>query len=253
MKARQLVMVATGSPDGVVNDKSSVFTDSGWFSLESTRVPTTEDLETLQLDLGGTGALGAPDHWDDIADPTIVQQHEVKKGDLEYDAVVKAFMSTLKYPQFDKNVQVVKVERIQNLAMWQSYVVKRQTICYRETNGNTDEDVQRKALERFEKSWLWHGSNYDVVDKILQQGFNRSFAGKNATAYGKGVYFARDALYSAYPTYAVPDERGNQYMMACRVVTGEYCKGKVRWSCELVSTFGPALSHSSLSLFSLML
>ena len=64
------------------------------------------------------------------------------------------------------------------------------------------------------------------MDKILQQGFNRSFCGKNATRYGKGVYFARDASYSAYPTYAVPDNKGHQYMMACRVVVGEYCRGK---------------------------
>lgn len=44
--------------------------------------------------------------------------------------------------------------------------------------------------------------------------------------YGKGVYFARDASYSAHPIYAVPDKKGHQYMMACRVVVGEYCMGR---------------------------
>jgi len=63
------------------------------------------------------------------------------------------------------------------------------------------------------------------MDKIMQQGFNRSFCGKNATVYGKGVYFARDASYSAYPTYSVPDKKGHQYIMACRVTVGEYCPG----------------------------
>jgi Poly(ADP-ribose) polymerase catalytic domain len=65
-----------------------------------------------------------------------------------------------------------------------------------------------------------------VLDKILAQGFNRSFAGKNATLYGKGVYFARDASYSAYQRYSIPDSQGTQYMLACRVVVGEYCLGK---------------------------
>jgi hypothetical protein len=65
------------------------------------------------------------------------------------------------------------------------------------------------------------------MDKIIQQGFNRSFCGKNATAYGRGVYFARDASYSADPTYAVRGANGLQYMMACRVVVGEYCRGQV--------------------------
>jgi len=84
----------------------------------------------------------------------------------------------------------------------------------------------RKALERFERSWLWHGSDAEVVQKVLQQGFNRSFCGKNATMYGKGVYFARDSVYSINPRYAVPDMIGHQYVMACRVVVGEYCLGR---------------------------
>ena len=104
-----------------------------------------------------------------------------------------AFLSTLRPPHFKKRVEVVKVERIQNLAMWQSYVVKRQTICYRETGqiGTQDNDVQRKALERFERKWLFHGSNYVVVDKILQQGFNRSFCGKSSS---HGMSTFRNAL-----------------------------------------------------------
>jgi hypothetical protein len=63
------------------------------------------------------------------------------------------------------------------------------------------------------------------MDKIMQQGFNRSFCGKDATMYGKGLYFARDAAYSAYPIYAIPDKHNNQYVMACQVAVGEYCKG----------------------------
>ena len=104
-----------------------------------------------------------------------------------------------------------------------------QTICYRETGhtGSNRNDPQvRQALARFERRWLWHGTDSCVLDKILQQGFNRSFCGKNATAFGKGVYFARDASYSAYPTYAVPDHQGLQYILACRVCVGEYCRGR---------------------------
>ena len=49
-------------------------------------------------------------------------------------------------------------------------------------------------------------------------GFNRSFCGKHATMWGKGVYFARDASYSSCSTYAAPDENGFQYILVCRVV-----------------------------------
>jgi len=169
-----------------------------------------------------------------VADPTVVQLYQIKSGSDEYASIMKDFMSTLQPPGFKKEAKITKIERVQNLVMWQSYVVKRQTICYRETGLrrssitlNPDEDaMERKAFERFERRWLWHGTKAEVKDKIIQQGFNRSFCGRNATAYGKGVYFVRDAAYSAHPTYSVPDNRGFQYIMACRVVVGEYCEGR---------------------------
>jgi hypothetical protein len=223
-----LVKLASG---GESEDDANIFTDTGWFQLEATEVPSAEDLAVLQKSVGNAEALDPPSYWDQIGDPTVVQLNKLTKDDAEYADVLDGFLSTLKPPGFPKKVKVLDIKRIQNLAMWQSYVVKRQTICYRETgssggeNAANDQVVQRKALERFERQWLWHGTNADVMDKIMQQGFNRSFCGKNATLYGKGVYFARDSAYSAYPTYAVPDNQNNQYMMACRVAVGEYCPG----------------------------
>jgi len=242
--ARELVAHATGTYPGddgedLVGDgdEANIFADTGWFQLDATDLPSAEDLASLQKRVGDTDVLQAPPNWDPVVDPTVVQQHKLAKGEPEYDAVVNSFMSTLQ----NRTIKTIKVSRIQNLAMWQSYVVRRQTICYRETHatsekakngdgsGNTDVDdaAQREALARFERCWLWHGTNAEVKDKIVQQGFNRSFCGKNATMYGKGVYFARDAAYSSYKTYAVPDAKGFQYILACRVVVGEYCPGKV--------------------------
>ena len=213
-------MALDGAADG------NVFVDSGWFQLDKTRVATPDDLAIVQQKVGDTGALDPPGYWDKVSDASIVQRHELSPGNAERLEVERAFMSTL-----DRNkVKVLKVERIQNLAMWQSYVVKRQTVCARETGQNASDGqdlIQQKALKRFERRWLFHGSNFEVLDKILQQGFNRSFCGKNATMYGKGVYFARDAKYSSARLYSVPDWQGRQYIMACRVVVGEFCRGKV--------------------------
>lgn len=198
-------------------------TDAGWFPMNKTRRPTAEDVAPLQQ------SIGAPDNWEKVVDPLIVQKHEINPGDQERTSVERVFLSTL-----ESRFTVLKVERIQHLALWQSYVVKRQIVCSRMTGHVAgDEASKKEALQRFERKWLFHGTNKDIMDKILQQGFNRSFCGKNATAFGKGVYFARDASYSADRTYAVPDSQGKQYMMACRVVVGEYCKGQVsglqRW------------------------
>lgn len=225
--SRQLVQLAVGQSNV---DDANVLTDTGWFQVDKTRVPTADDLKTLQRNLGDAGNLEAPDHWSPVSDSAIVERHDLASGNPERVAVENAFLSTLRPPNFSQRVKVLKIERVQNLAMWQSYVVKRQTICHRDTSqlGNAqDHAAQQKALQRIERKWLFHGSNKEVMDKILQQGFNRSFCGKNATAYGKGVYFARDASYSAHHMFSVPDNKGNQYMMACRVVVGEYCRGKV--------------------------
>ena len=44
-----------------------------------------------------------------------------------------------------------------------------------------------------------------------------------ATAFGKGVYFARDASYSH--GYSVPDANSQRYMYYAQVLTGEYTVG----------------------------
>lgn len=43
---------------------------------------------------------------------------------------------------------------------------------------------------------LFHGTSNESIESICKLGFNRSFCGQNGSAYGQGVYFARDASYS---------------------------------------------------------
>ena len=77
-----------------------------------------------------------------------------------------------------------------------------------------------------ELRWLYHGSAPDTVPKIISEGYNRSFCGKNATAYGKGVYFAKDISYSAQPLYSPPDKDGFKCILANKVLVGRSCLGK---------------------------
>ena len=123
--ARELVKFASG---GLNEDDANIFTDTGWFELDATEVPSGEDLATLQNNVGDTGALDPPTYWDPVVDPSIVQMHPLHKRDDEYQSLLDAFMSTLHPPNFPRKVKVSEIQRIQNLAMYQSYVVKRQTI-----------------------------------------------------------------------------------------------------------------------------
>lgn len=47
-----------------------------------------------------------------------------------------------------------------------------------------------------------------------------------AVCYGRGVYFARDAKYSASSTYSPADAQGNRYMYLAKVLVGQYAVGK---------------------------
>ena len=128
-------------------------------------------------------------------------------------------MLTLDDPTRDlKRTQftIQSVERIQNMDLWNSYVAKRKSICGRKSP---------KDAQSLVRNWLFHGCPGDITDKIIQGGLNRSFAGKNATMYGMGVYFARDASYSTYPHYSERDANGVQSIFLARVVVGEYCLG----------------------------
>merc|ERR1711988_2042177 len=128
---------------------------------------------------------------------------------VEYGMIEDFFMQTLA----GKRITVCAIECIQNLAMWQSYAVKKQTTIMRDSMKDHRRINNKGALER---KWLFHGTSEETIPLIAQQGFNRAFAGKNAVAYGKGVYFARDAVYSSSTLYSRPDAKGVQRMFLCR-------------------------------------
>ena len=90
--AREIVAYLVGDSS---DDTANVFADTGWFQLDATCMPSAEDLAVLKKNVGDAGALEKPSHWEDVVDPTVMQQHPLKRGDPEYSAVVNAFMSTL--------------------------------------------------------------------------------------------------------------------------------------------------------------
>jgi poly [ADP-ribose] polymerase 10/14/15 len=195
---------------------------SGWFPRSVTKPADVQQMHKILKNLGrdGSDALAIPENWDEAEGRV-----QIRKGSPEYDEVVNYFLAAL-YGQRDK-ITVESVHRIQNVPLWQSYSVKKQTMKTRYSAG-TSHLVNNKhnGLDGLERRWLFHGTVAEVMPKIEKQGFNRSFAGRNAVAYGRGVYFARDASYSCHPTYSVPDSKGVQHMFMCSVSVGDWCKGK---------------------------
>lgn len=150
-------------------------------------------------------------------DPQQVVLAPVDLASREGGEVVAAFMASLQ-----GSVCVQGVQRVQNLALWRSFIAYKDAVMLREGG-----DVV-KAEARFEWKWLYHGTSENLVSKVAQQGFNRSYTGTTSgrAVWGKGCYFALNASYSMSTTYSTPNADGLQHIFACRVVVGEYCKGR---------------------------
>lgn len=196
---------------------------SGWFPRDSVTIDADVDVMQKLIESWGGQGLGAtelapPTTWEKSADGRVL----VPPHSAEYKQVADYFLTAM-YGQRDK-VKVIQVERVQNLALWQTYAVKRQTVKTRDSS-KPEHRYNNVDVEDYERQWLFHGTAPDNLDKIEKQGFNRAFAGRNAVAYGKGVYFARDAAYSSHECYSTRDSNGIQRMFLCRVVVGDWCRG----------------------------
>ncbi|XP_026127707.1 poly [ADP-ribose] polymerase 14-like isoform X1 [Carassius auratus] len=148
-----------------------------------------------------------PQHWDAMAPNELHRKFNLQPTSTEYIDVLKHFQATC------PNKKVLKIERIQNPGMWRNY----------QNNKNV---MEKKNGHQNNEKRLFHGTSEQTLGHIERSGFNRSYAGKNAAAYGNGTYFALNASYSSSDTYSVPNTQGQKYMYFCRVLTGDYTKGQ---------------------------
>uniref|UniRef100_A0A3P9KXB9 Poly [ADP-ribose] polymerase n=1 Tax=Oryzias latipes TaxID=8090 RepID=A0A3P9KXB9_ORYLA len=105
----------------------------------------------------------------------------------------------------------LQVERVQNITLWKSYeFLKKQ--------------MEQKNNHKNNERVLFHGTSANSIDLINDKGFNRSYAGLHAAAFGKGSYFAVNPAYSAQG-YAKPDNQGHKRMYQARVLVGDFTQG----------------------------
>ncbi|KAJ7345856.1 hypothetical protein JRQ81_001806 [Phrynocephalus forsythii] len=151
----------------------------------------------------GTGEL--PPLWEDMKG-THVKVIGLQPTSQEYQQVEAAFQK--RCPRH----KIEKIERVQNPYLWRLYQVKKK-------------ELDKKNGHKNNEKLLFHGTPGSSLTEINHIGFNRSYAGKNAAAIGKGTYFAVNADYSAQNIYSTPDPNGRKYMYYARVLTGDYCCG----------------------------
>ncbi|XP_076974255.1 protein mono-ADP-ribosyltransferase PARP14 [Tamandua tetradactyla] len=171
----------------------------------NTNIATNGSGHSLPVQRLTKSEVEIPVHWSDMK-----QQNscvvELQPGHPEYNTVASKFNQTC------SNFKIVKIERVQNPDLWNSYQAKKKIMDAK--NGQT----QNEKL-------LFHGTDEFSLPHVNRNGFNRSYAGKNAVAFGKGTYFAVSANYSASDTYSRPDRNGKKHMYYVRVLTGVFTVG----------------------------
>uniref|UniRef100_A0A8C5QKD4 Poly [ADP-ribose] polymerase n=1 Tax=Leptobrachium leishanense TaxID=445787 RepID=A0A8C5QKD4_9ANUR len=164
-----------------------------------------QEMTVLRLDLEREHQL--PAHWDNMRGKLLMLV-KLDPNSPEYQNVHSSFTSTA------TNVKVLQIERIQNKYLYITYDLRKNYITMK--NGATE--VHERTL--------YHGTQSENRESINYHGFNRSFAGRHASVYGNGVYFAVKASYSTRNTYSSPDPQTNKrYMYQVKVLTGRYTTG----------------------------
>uniref|UniRef100_A0A8C5MSA8 Poly [ADP-ribose] polymerase n=1 Tax=Leptobrachium leishanense TaxID=445787 RepID=A0A8C5MSA8_9ANUR len=151
--------------------------------------------------------LTEPAKWTPM-EGQVYKEVELHKDSPEYKSVADKFTKSAANSKY----QISKIRRIQNVGLWQKYAFIKFTIDQLYPNHENEKH-------------LYHGTDYKTTEKINMHGYNRAFCGKNATSFGKGTYFAKNALYSCNDTYSVKDETGEKHVYQAAVITGKWCLG----------------------------
>ncbi|XP_004714092.2 protein mono-ADP-ribosyltransferase PARP12 [Echinops telfairi] len=146
-----------------------------------------------------------PDYWDTSALPDLgFKRIALSPSSEEYQKACELFSRTM--PSY----MIQKIERVQNLALWEVYQWQK---------GQMQKRLGRTLVDERQ---LFHGTSACFVDAICQQNFDWRICGLHGTSYGKGSYFARDAAYSHHYS----EVRAQSHMMfLARVLVGEFVRG----------------------------
>ena len=145
---------------------------TGWFPKTIAKPAGAEEMKKIAEMMGGGAGdvLKPPPTW---TNPENSQLQVIEVTDREFQAVKDSFMSTLLTHSRYKSIKVQKIERIQNLTMWQSYAVKRQQILMRD-KGPDGKNWRQNNKGELERKWMFHGTSMDTGELVAAAAAARS-------------------------------------------------------------------------------
>ncbi|CAF4714682.1 unnamed protein product, partial [Rotaria sp. Silwood1] len=108
-----------------------------------------------------------PDTWE--SSDQNCKRVSLQQSSKEYQDVLQKFNITMN----NQYTQIIKIERIQNERWYKQYAAHR--------------DEYKQRYRQLDERLLFHGCLGTSANQIVQECFNRSFAGVNGVAYGCGV------------------------------------------------------------------
>ncbi|CAB1332829.1 unnamed protein product [Coregonus sp. 'balchen'] len=173
--------------------------------MRAFKIRGRREVELLRKDLKDDSSVSLPAHWDDMKG-SLLMLVPLTPGSKGYNDVEQEFQKTL------LNNTIVKIERVQNEALWKSYQIRKNLLEDKNKHTNNEK-------------LLFHGTSSDSITQINNHGFNRSYAGTHGAAIGNGSYFAVDSRYSA-GGYSKADAQGLKRMYLARVLVGDFTRGQ---------------------------
>ncbi|XP_060684061.1 protein mono-ADP-ribosyltransferase PARP12-like [Hemiscyllium ocellatum] len=150
-----------------------------------------------------------PTHWEMSAQPTNgYKLVRVLESSEEYKQVQTLFQQTM------RNSVIQKIERVQNLALWEVFQWQKQQMKRR--NGG-------KAVDERQ---LFYGWDSSPTSTVLKENFDWRTFGTHGEGYGKGSYLARDA---SYADKYFSTTSATKTMFLARVLVGQFFKGRANY------------------------
>jgi hypothetical protein len=177
-------------------------------ALSRRQLENTSSLSGVTTQTFFMSILDLPICWAPMSTSELYRLVDIAPDDSEYIKVKQLAESTAN----EKLHQVVKIQRIQNVNVYKQYMTRKLLM----------DKLQPNIVN---ERRLWHGTDTVAMDNMIRGGFNRSYCGKNAAKFGKGVYFAVEFQYAAQSTYSPPDTSGYQHVFLSRVLVGEFTQG----------------------------
>ncbi|CAG2244514.1 PARP7S [Mytilus edulis] len=132
----------------------------------------------------------------------------------EYNDVLSSFQKTMTKGKYE----VRSIYRVRAGNCGQSLKPKKKHM-------HADAEKDNPTFSSIDERSLFHGTDsLDVCRGICINNFDFRKSGKNATVFGEGSYFARDASYSHNYTKASSDF-GDRYMFRAKVLVGKFTQG----------------------------